>query len=188
MLEEILLLLPVHYLITVCCAIPPVNISGNHIPMQEIYRLLWNNHHHGLKLIEGCETRTMGKYGQLLEYISYFEDDSIKFYKWEGGEEEDGARQLGYPVYDEGIEKFVEDVYKSDLMRQDYIEYLKPYQAKMANPNNLIKSADFELLKAILTYYIRQERFGDGLWATAANEKIFLGILYRLKKLTAPEK
>jgi Family of unknown function (DUF6508) len=43
-----------------------------------------------------------------------------------------------------------------------------------------IPSADLELLKAILTYYVRQERFCDGLWAKAVKEKVFLRILYRL--------
>ena len=47
-----------------------------------------------------------------------------------------------------------------------------------------IDDADLELLKAILTGYIRQERICDGLWATAVEDKAFLKILERLRQLS----
>jgi len=47
----------------------------------------------------------------------------------------------------------------------------------------LIESADLELTKAILTHYIRGERFFDGLWDSAVRGGIFLAILRRLSKL-----
>ncbi len=43
-----------------------------------------------------------------------------------------------------------------------------------------IESADFELLKAMLTYYNRQERFQEGLWSVAAQNGILLRLLKRL--------
>lgn len=43
-----------------------------------------------------------------------------------------------------------------------------------------IKDADLELIRAIFTGYVRQERFGDGLWVEAVKDKVFLKILKRL--------
>ena len=49
--------------------------------------------------------------------------------------------------------------------------------------DDYINEADLELLKAILTGYIRQERFNEGLWGEAVSEGIFLKILYRFREL-----
>ena len=48
---------------------------------------------------------------------------------------------------------------------------------------NSIDAADFELIKAIITWYIRKERFCDWLWAEAVENKVFLKILERLRGL-----
>ena len=47
-----------------------------------------------------------------------------------------------------------------------------------------IETADYELVKAVLTHYVRGERFCDGTWAEAAIEGIFLALLKRLSVLT----
>lgn len=39
------------------------------------------------------------------------------------------------------------------------------------------------MVKAILTYYVRQERFCDGLWGQEIKEGIFLGLLKRIETL-----
>lgn len=49
--------------------------------------------------------------------------------------------------------------------------------------NRAIETADIELLKAILTRYIRQERFQEGLWEEAVKDKVFLRILNRFSKV-----
>ncbi|WP_443138247.1 DUF6508 domain-containing protein [Piscibacillus sp. B03] len=54
----------------------------------------------------------------------------------------------------------------------------------VGNINGLLDSADFELTRAILTFLIRQERFGEGTWGEAAKEGHFLKVLERLKELT----
>ncbi|HHX73519.1 MAG TPA: hypothetical protein GX699_01280, partial [Firmicutes bacterium] len=48
-----------------------------------------------------------------------------------------------------------------------------------------IQSADRKTLSAILTFYVRQERFCDGAWAEAMEEGIFLQILQRLQQLSS---
>lgn len=47
-----------------------------------------------------------------------------------------------------------------------------------------IERADYSLLRAIVTYLIRQERFGDGNWEASVTNGSFLAALKRLKKLT----
>lgn len=44
-----------------------------------------------------CEEYTMNTYIQLLNYISYFEDENIEFCRWEGM----------YPQYDEKLNDFI---------------------------------------------------------------------------------
>ncbi|MFS0779587.1 DUF6508 domain-containing protein [Neobacillus sp. 3P2-tot-E-2] len=90
--------------------------------------------------------------------------------------------EAGYPQYDEKLKEFIKEVYRTDLMKSNYLDYLdkrltgRDYAAA-------VTSADFELLRAILTFYVRQDRFVEGAWATSAKEGVFLKILYRLKEL-----
>lgn len=44
-------------------------------------------------------------------------------------------------------------------------------------------TTDIEMIRAVLTYFVRQERFQEGLWAEAVEKKIFLMILLKLKDL-----
>jgi hypothetical protein len=121
---------------------------------------------------------------QLIKYIDYFSDDKIEFYKWTTLEQqEDGVIEMGYPRYDEGVSRFIDDLYKSDLIDGGYLESLERYGTKASTPAELIVTADIDLLKAVLTYYVRQERFCDGAWVEAIEEKVFLKILLRLKEL-----
>ncbi|MDD3235596.1 MAG: DUF6508 domain-containing protein [Candidatus Cloacimonetes bacterium] len=74
------------------------------------------------------------------------------------------------------------DVSESDIMDRNYLSYFEYPNPPLSVEN--IESAGIDLLKAIFTYYIRQERFQEGLWLYAASEGIFLMLLYRLKALT----
>lgn len=87
-----------------------------------------------------------------------------------------------YPKYDEKMDEFIKEVYKTDLLKSDYLPYL---DEKLSDRDYTaaIPTADFELLRAILTFYVRQERFCDGAWANSAKEGMFLRILNRLKEL-----
>jgi hypothetical protein len=116
----------------------------------------------------------MSDYKRLLDYIPYFENEYIEFYKWESG----------YPVYDDKLNEFINDAYESDRLRGDYLDYLHE-QGINEDLSAAISTADLELLTSILTYYVRQERFCDGMWGAAVKEKVFLRILYRLKELNS---
>lgn len=123
------------------------------------------------------------KYEELFEYINYFENNGIEFCRWNSMKGEEGQLQINGPVYDEGVYAFIEKIYESDLLEHDYLKYFEQHSIDKNDLSELIKTADFELLKAIITWYVRGERFCDGLWGSAIGHKVFLKILYRLQEI-----
>lgn len=123
----------------------------------------------------------------LLDFIPYFENDKIKYYTFVEPEKgRNGAFYMAYPSYDKGITDFINLIYETDLLKEDYLDYLNSREIQDTGSKEIIditKKSDFLLLRSILTYFVRQERFHDGLWGIAAKDKIFLNILYRLKEL-----
>ncbi len=106
----------------------------------------------------------------LCAYILYFESAT-----------RESAYQ--YASYDKPILKFMDEVYKSNLLSYDYLEVIKNNGLNTQEKiKAAIETADFELLTAILTGYIRQERFCEGLFASAIEDKTILKILRRFKK------
>lgn len=126
----------------------------------------------------------MKDYDGLFEYISYFEgaDDSSTF-RFEGeGRTAEGSYTFSHPVYDQRFLEFIEEVYESGLIDIAYFSTLNQYLTKSFHDVvDVIEEADFELLSAVLAYYVRQERFGEGIWATALKDRIFLKVLRRLQ-------
>lgn len=119
-------------------------------------------------------------------YISYFESlDVENACQWQQGERlKDGSYTFGYPVYEDKFLQFIDDISRSNLMDISYGETLQKYGLEMNHGlAEQIETADLPLAKAILTCYVRQERFCDGLWETAVNSGIFLALLKRLKSL-----
>jgi hypothetical protein len=92
---------------------------------------------------------------------------------------------MPYPEYEDTLQEFVQEVYKTSIMVYgDYDEIIHSYG--IDSEEQMIKSievADFGLIKAIITRYIRKERFCDGSWGSAVEDKVFLKILQRLRKL-----
>ena len=119
----------------------------------------------------------------ILGYIDYFEDlKEGQGGRWEESTICNGRKTLRYPVYDNKFESFIRELYKTDLLKGDYLEYIDKNNTDFDNIDEVIKESNIELLKAILTYYVRQERFCDGFWIEAIDRGIFLKILYRLKE------
>lgn len=119
----------------------------------------------------------MGKYDQILEYISYFELESNEY-----GKEVFTPDTMAYWVYDNKLESFMRSVSESDLMRVDYLSFIDLSNNEQITEE--IEIADIELLKAMFTYFNRQERFQEGLWFFAAKDGIFLRLLTNLSKLS----
>ncbi|KMJ57406.1 hypothetical protein AB685_15360 [Bacillus sp. LL01] len=112
----------------------------------------------------------------LFSYNSYFEKDNIEFYKWEKPKE----GFMAFPEYDCKFLDFIDEVYTSGLLIGDYVNCLEGLSDEYIS---VIPAASLDELQAILTYYVRGERFCDGFWATAIDEKIFLKLLKRLREV-----
>ena len=120
---------------------------------------------------------------KLFSFIPYFEtatEESVC--RWEEGKIPGGDNS--YPVYERTLKDFIREFYETNLISHNYLDILDNRGLKnMDGIDDVIKNADIELLRAIFTKYVSQERFCDGLWATAVREKIFLGILNRFQEL-----
>lgn len=127
----------------------------------------------------------MRKYEQLYEFIPFFEtilvEDAVQ---WGGGTNSpDGVITMPYPIYDKRIVDFINKIYETNLLDPNYLETIKSYRGCAAEElEDAIDGADQKLLMAILTYYVRQERFCEGLWGWAVTNKVFLRILHRLQE------
>lgn len=126
-----------------------------------------------------------GSIEKLTVFIPYFENVKDDVCHWGGGEKL-GEKHftMPYPIYEQILEDFVQAVYKSNLLCYNYLEVIEQHGLHGTEEiNTAIEYADLELTLAILTGYIRQERFCDGLWQSAVEDKIFLKLLRRLKSL-----
>ncbi|MDD4614877.1 MAG: DUF6508 domain-containing protein, partial [Caldisericia bacterium] len=56
------------------------------------------------------------------------------------------------------------------------------------NIDEMIEKADYGDIKILLTHIIRGERFRDGLWVQAFQNKIFTKILKRLQSIEEADK
>ncbi len=118
----------------------------------------------------------MGKYDKLLSYIDYFEHADDKAGGWVFP-----PSGSPYTEYELQFNSFIKDVYDSDILNTKYLEHLDPYLKANQDIRTLVPTADLDLLIAIFTYFIRQDRFCEGLWIGAIIDKTFYNILTRLK-------
>ena len=129
---------------------------------------------------------------ELCSFIPYFKNiDPDKACQWKGGEKlDDGVISLPYPEYDKEFMKFVDAFYKSGISVGDYKNELnlKIPNWKTVDIHKVIETADFDLLKVILTKCIRVERFCDGAWHGSIRDGLFLAILQRLNVLLVNNK
>ena len=127
---------------------------------------------------------------ELCSFISYFENiDPDKACQWKGGEKrEDGVITMPYPIYEKEFMEFVETFYKSEISLHDYQNELNQRVPdwQTVNMNAIVETADFELIRAILTKCIRVERFCDGAWDSSIRSGLFLDILRRLNTVCQP--
>lgn len=127
-----------------------------------------------------------GSIEKLTAFIPYFENANREdACHWGGGEKiGENHYTASYPIYEQNVEDFIQAVYKTNLICYNYLEVLEQHGLHGTKEMNAaIESADLELTLAILTGYVRQERFCDGLWESAVEEKTFLKLLRRLESL-----
>jgi len=130
------------------------------------------------------------EYKKLFDYIIYFEDENIQYCQWVNVElGEKGTQILPYPKYDNKLLEFIQAVYDSGIMMDDYVIYFKDRIGSSSDVISVIQNTnEFDILRAVLTYYVRQERFQEGLWGKAAEDKIFLTILLKMRDLNLEKK
>ena len=121
-------------------------------------------------------------WSSLFSYIGYF--DKKPETKWSGSEElPDGIMTFPYPLYSKEVDAFIELFYSMDISDKNYLTTIKEYglEANHVSFGAHIGKADFKLLLAMLTCYMRQERFCDGIIAEAIKNGNLAGILRRLR-------
>jgi len=119
----------------------------------------------------------MHQYDKVLSYIDYFSTAGEEAGTWVFN-----PPNFPYVDYSKELSSFIQDVYQTDLLDTEYLPYLESHLPHDANLADYIENADFRLLRAILTYYVRQERFQEGLWMVAVQDQSFSKILNRLAK------
>jgi len=131
---------------------------------------------------------------ELCGYIPYFENiNPESAAQWEGGQKlNDGTFTMSYPRYEKEFLEFIDAFYSGSLLELE-LNYANVIQQKVpdwhgADKHKVVETADFELLKAILTACIRGEHFCDGAWIEPIKNGLFLCILQRLNVLLTNNK
>ena len=94
------------------------------------------------------------EFQKLSDYISYFETiDAENACRWQKGKLlKDGSRTFGYPVYEDRLLQFIDDVSNSNLMDYAYSKTIQTYGLEMNDTlAEQIETADLPLANAILT-------------------------------------
>ena len=118
----------------------------------------------------------MHQYDKVLSYIDYFSTAGEEVGTWVHN-----PPDFPYVKYFPEISSFIHEVYQTDLLDTEYLPYLETHLPLDANYADYIENADFRLLRAILTYYVRQERFQEGLWTVAVSERCFYKLLTKIR-------
>ena len=124
----------------------------------------------------------------LFAYIDYF--DAKPDTKWGGGEKmPNGATSFPFPIYSEEVEAFICKFNSMHLADENYMDTIKNHSLEPSHDSfdACIERADLQLLLAMLTCYIQQERFCDGLIASAIKNGNIAKILNRLKQVVQGE-
>ncbi|PKN80555.1 MAG: hypothetical protein CVU48_01605 [Candidatus Cloacimonetes bacterium HGW-Cloacimonetes-1] len=100
----------------------------------------------------------MHQYDKVLSYIDFFSTAGE-----EVGTLVHKPPDFPYVNYSPEMNSFIHEVYETDLMDTEYLPYLESHLPRDVNLADYIENADLRLLRAILTYYVRQERFQEGL-------------------------
>lgn len=122
---------------------------------------------------------------KLVKYIPYLETAGEKnIYSYSvNNKNTDNIYNFGSPVYEDKLVEFIDEVYGTNLISYNYLTVIKNVTKGTGTIETFIVTADIKLLKAILTLYIRQERFNEGLWKIAVRDKLFLKIINRFREI-----
>lgn len=109
---------------------------------------------------------------QLKKYVNLFNDDNMCFFEY----------KKGYLHYHEMVDMFINDFYNSNMMDTEYEKHLEEFLNEETLLSELIKTSDISLIKSVLTYYIRGERFCEGMIAKGIENNIFRIAINKLEE------
>ena len=128
------------------------------------------------------EPITRAKIDELLRFLPLFEKPGAKFVeRWVGLERTKGRpAQVPYPKYTDDVLAFFKLAGQGCWSDYGY----KPAEAsKMLADEKSIARATLPEIKSMLTFCVRGERFGDGLWEHVLESGRITAILRRLAVL-----
>lgn len=126
----------------------------------------------------------INNYSVLLNYIQFFEDESNEFYKIHRGKEINGVFYIGGIQYSDKVRELMKISGEIEfLFKGNYSDWLDGKRKTPEEVIQIIDLSDLEKLRKIFTFYIRRERFCEGLISRAIDNKIIVNILLRLKEL-----
>ena len=96
---------------------------------------------------------------------------------WQDAKKENEVIILGYPIYNENVNVWIDQMYNYNLMDLDYIDNYDRVK------NKEIDSLSVDEILTIFTHYIRGERFSDGMIDTGIKDGTLVKLSKRLKKL-----
>jgi hypothetical protein len=122
----------------------------------------------------------------LFAFIPFFENATEKdICTWGGGCGLHATHccTSAYPVYTKRFKEFIDATYDAGLIDEDYSLSASKLGTLQDNIDDIIGKADYHDIQILLTHIIRGERFRDGLWVQAFQNKTFAKILKRLQAL-----
>ncbi|MCC8179335.1 MAG: DUF6508 domain-containing protein [Planctomycetes bacterium] len=128
-------------------------------------------------------TKKSRNWSKLFNFIDYFA--SCPKTEWAGGEKNAAGHMImPYPNYDREVGDFIKELRTLGILECNYLGILRDNGIlTIKDFPERIESADETLLCAMLTGYVRQERFGDGLIASGIEDGTIAKILRQLQAL-----
>ncbi|WP_430787244.1 DUF6508 domain-containing protein [Virgibacillus flavescens] len=127
----------------------------------------------------------MSGYHKLIAFLPYFEELSRDPKRIMEGDQPFVIEATPlYTNYSHEMEEFVECMYEVEYIDGDYKSTLEEYGVTDVDEMDCkISTANEQLVKAILTKMIRDERFTSGAWITYAKKGLFEKALRRMGEL-----
>lgn len=126
---------------------------------------------------------------KLVKYRTFFgsitEEDVCQ---WVTEQASEDSAPATYPVYADELLQPLEVAYDGDLLLLNYMGIITQAAGGETELSDIVERLDkasYELVMAVFTCIVRQERYMPGLWAMAVRERWFYQILGRLEEMLA---
>ena len=98
-----------------------------------------------------------------------------------GGKNKDGVITLSYPIYDALVDEFVEFIYAQNCWT--VYDYLTTTRKKDPYDESTLANASITEIQALMTFFVRGERFCDGFWGDKIESGFVRQLLERLTEI-----